>query len=170
MSTDPRGAALAGLLALLAASGCQRSEQPKADALPSGPATELRIRCDQGVAAACNDLGFLYFEGRGLAKDAWKAKDFYGLACQRGDALGCLNLALMYLNGQGIPKDAGLAAGLFQRACERGEVAACANLGLMYQSGRGVPRDEARAAALLRAACDRGFGEACQALPPASPR
>jgi TPR repeat protein len=170
MSIAPGGAALAGLLALLATSSCQRSEEPKADPLPRGAPAELRIRCEQGVAAACNDLGFLYFEGRGLAKDAWKAKDFYGLACQGGDALGCLNLALMYLNGEGIPKDAGLAAGLFQRACERGEVAACANLGLLYQSGRGVPRDESRAAALLRAACDRGFGEACQALPPARPR
>ncbi|NVB78166.1 MAG: sel1 repeat family protein, partial [Kofleriaceae bacterium] len=45
--------------------------------------------CKEGSARACSGLADLYKAGKGVAKDAAKAKELYGQACNAGDEKAC---------------------------------------------------------------------------------
>jgi len=123
-----------------------------------------REACELGEAASCNETGFLYDEGQGVAKDAATAARYYAKACDADFASGCHNLAIDYHTGEGVAADANKAAFYERRACDRGDAAGCHNLGIFYDNGTGVAKDVVRAAALYRQACDGGNAGGCYAL------
>ena len=55
--------------------------------------------------AALRNLGHLYRQGQGVAKNPKKALSYYKKAAQLGHAPSQTNLAQMYLAGDGIPYD-----------------------------------------------------------------
>ena len=101
-----------------------------------------RPLAEQGYAAAQNELGLMYFNGRGVPKDYVLAMQWYRLAADQGYAAAQYNLGLMYTNGRGVPKDYVLAAKWYRLAAEQGSADAQSNLGAMYGTGRGVPQDQ----------------------------
>jgi class 3 adenylate cyclase len=125
-------------------------------------AAELyRKACDGGERKGCNNLGLMYYNGEGVAKDPNRAADLYRRACEAGGVGGCLNLASMYLQGDGLPRDPNRAANFYQRACDAGAPPGCTRLGLMYSNGEGVAKDPNRAADLFQHACDGGGSGGC---------
>src|SRR5262249_55062430 len=96
---------------------------------------------DHGNASAQNNLGELYEDGAGVAKDSGKAAEHYQKAYAQGNADAQSNLAKLYLFGEGVPKDLGKAVELFQRAADQGNARAQTNLGFLYRKGEGVPQD-----------------------------
>ena len=46
---------------------------------------------ERGDAAAQNNLGWMYDQGRGVRQDRALAQEWYGKACQNGDQDGCDN-------------------------------------------------------------------------------
>jgi Sel1 repeat len=75
-------------------------------------ATALRLikpLATQGNAYAQNNLGFMYHEGHGVAKDYKEAVKWYRLAAEQGNADAQTNLGGAYQNGFGVPKDYGEA-------------------------------------------------------------
>src|SRR5438094_5062081 len=79
---------------------------------------------------SCNNLGLMYGNGDGVAKDAARAAALYRKACDGGDARGCTNLGVMYANGDGVAKDAAQAVALNRKACDGGDAGGCTNLSL----------------------------------------
>jgi TPR repeat protein len=71
-------------------------------------ATALRLYqqlADSGSADAQLNLGIMYANGQGAAKNYAEAVKWYGIAAKQGLAAAQYNLALMYTNGQGVPQD-----------------------------------------------------------------
>jgi uncharacterized protein len=122
------------------------------------------LACNAGASFACNQLGWLYETGNGVAVNYAQAMNFYKQACDGGTAMGCNNLGNLYWNGRAGRQDYAMAVSLFNKACEGGEMWGCTNLGSAFHSGLGIVRDDAQARNLWQKACNGGQQEACTNL------
>jgi TPR repeat protein len=89
--------------------------------------------CDAAMPAACNLVGWTYWNGKNLPRDAAKAVPYFRRACDAGDDYGCANLGSRYLHGEGVDVDVEKARKLFRWSCDRGLKVACDNLQTMQQ-------------------------------------
>jgi len=105
-----------------------------------------------GHAGAQNNLGALYFDGRGVLRNPLEAAKWYRLAADQGHAVAQTNLALMYGMGLGVEQDLKTMADLLRQAADSGEPRAQAQLGRMYLDGEGVAQNPAEALKWFRAA------------------
>jgi hypothetical protein len=120
--------------------------------------------CDQGHAAACNNLGLAYQSGRGVAENFEQARTAFQRACSEGFAEGCSNEGVLHEQGLGVPKNLGDAQRLYLQACQHGSALGCSNLGALYAEGRGVEADSGQAARFFAEACSRGSDVGCRNL------
>ena len=132
---------------------------PAAEALASAVA-KLKREAEQGNAVAQGNLGFMYANGRGVAKDDAEAVKWYRLAAEQGLAVAQFNLGNMYDNGRGVPKDDAEAVKWFRLAAEQGNAEAQFNLSGMYWRGEGTPQDFVRAYAWASIAAAGGHAKA----------
>lgn len=102
---------------------------------------ELRKLAESGDATAQNDLGLLYYEGKGLPQNQKKAKEWFDKAVEQGHTGAQVNLGTLYLRGEGAPQSNQMALFWFRRAAAQEDALALAKLGLMYAQGRGVLQD-----------------------------
>jgi hypothetical protein len=130
-----------------------------AEALPL-----LTLACNGGRGGGCGNLGVMYQNGNGVAKDPAQAVALYRKACDGGALAACNNLGGMYDDGSGVAQDPAQAVALYRKACDGGEPTACNNLGVMYDDGSGVAKDPAQAVSLYRKGCDGGEPTACNNL------
>ena len=63
------------------------------------------VEAEQGFALAQNNLGLLYYNGKGAAQDYKEAVKWFTKAAEQGFAPGQNNLGFMYDNGQGVTQD-----------------------------------------------------------------
>jgi TPR repeat protein len=125
---------------------------------------ETRVAADRGVASAQYNLGVMYENGMGVAKDSAQAVIWYRKAADQGLAQAQTNLGAMYENGIGVAKDSAQAVAWYRKAADQGDLQAQHNLGMMYTFGQGVEKNEAQAVEWLRRAADRGLAQAQSAL------
>lgn len=104
-------------------------------------AKELRKSAEGGDASARNELGLLYYEGKGVPQDYRQAKEWFEEAAKQGHAGAQVNLGTLYLQGEGAPQSGQMALFWFSRAAEQRDALAFAKLGMMYAQGRGVLQD-----------------------------
>lgn len=136
----------------------------------------LEVSCTSGIMAACQRLGSMYDEGKGVAKDYSRAFALYSKACDSGDAGGCNSLGSMFDIGKGAAKDDTKAVALYTKACDGGSAEGCNDLGTLYLAGRGVgvherfadcgnycdsAKDYPTALKLFSKACDTGSADGC---------
>ena len=119
-----------------------------------------RTLAEEGNALARTNLGSLYENGTGVARDPAEAVKWYRLAAEQGHAPAELQLAFMYRSGKGVPKNDAEAVKWIRRAADRGYLPAEDVLGSAYESGVGIPRDYTEAARWYRMAADRGHAPA----------
>ncbi|MGA2673180.1 MAG: serine/threonine-protein kinase [Terracidiphilus sp.] len=124
----------------------------------------LNQACAGGGWEACRNLGKMYHDGLGVAKDDARAAALFEKACDAGYAPACDSLGISYQNGQGVSRDISRAATLYAKACDAGVAKGCNNLGVLYATGNGVAKDDSRAAALYSKACDAGEAMSCSNL------
>ena len=67
--------------------------------------SEYRKAADQGDANAQNNLGIMYYMGRGVAQDYAAAISWYRKAADQGLALAQHQLGYMYAEGRGVRQD-----------------------------------------------------------------
>ena len=104
-----------------------------------------RRAADQGLAIAQYNLGILYDNGHGVARDYREAAKWYRLAAAQGDADAQYSLGILYDDGHGVPRDDTEAAKWFHLAADQGYAMAQNNLGSLYARGDGVPKDYVQA-------------------------
>src|SRR5262249_39702896 len=86
-------------------------------------ATALRLMHPfsyQGMAAAQNNLGLMYYSGQGVPQDFAEAMKWYRLAAGQGDARAQNNLGFMYYSGQGVPQNFAEAMKWYRVAADQG--------------------------------------------------
>lgn len=115
-----------------------------------------RKAAEAGDPQGMSNVGSMYFNGRGVAKDEREAARWFRKAMEAGDMQAAALLAFQYGNGQGVPKDEREAARLYRKGAEEGEPQAMLDLGIVYQAGLGVPKDFAEAAYWFRKSAEAG--------------
>ena len=102
-----------------------------------------RKAADQGMAQAQNNVGNLYKDGRGVARDLEEALAVVPQERQTGgyDAAQLHSRHTMYINGEGTAQDYTEALRWYRKAADQGVPAAQYDVGLIYDNGLGVPRD-----------------------------
>lgn len=63
------------------------------------------MAAEQGHIAAQTNLGVIYYEGRGVARDHPEAAKWYRKAAEQGNAEAQYNIGQMYNFGHGVPHD-----------------------------------------------------------------
>ena len=107
----------------------------------------LQPLAQQGDAMAQNNLGAMYHNGQGVAKNDKQAVAWFQKAANHGDAAGQHNLGEMYEKGQGIAQNYQQALAWYQKAANQGVAQAQNNLGAMYANGLGVAKNYQQAKA-----------------------
>ena len=94
-----------------------RCEQTLAD---EEAAVWYRKAAEQGHPGAQNNLGLLYFTGRGVERDHARALELYESAARKNDPSGIANLGIMHLFGHEVKQDRDRALQLLEQAAVLG--------------------------------------------------
>ena len=81
--------------------------------------------CTSGNTNSCFELGLIYANGQGVAKDSKKSVEFYTKACDGNNSDGCANLAMMYAIGEGVEVDYDQAIHISEKGCDLDNENAC---------------------------------------------
>jgi TIR domain/Sel1 repeat len=84
-------------------------------------AERLAKTADAGDADAMYDLGLVYANGKGVAQDYGKAREWYQRAADVGKALAMNNLGDLYYYGKGVARDYGKAGEWYQKGADAGD-------------------------------------------------
>ncbi|WP_163151195.1 tetratricopeptide repeat protein [Bradyrhizobium uaiense] len=111
-------------------------------------ASVWRKAADKGSTSAMVELGVLYGNGTGVAKDEAQARKLFERAAQAGNARGVSNLAAL---GGSTASDPARARELLAKSAETNAEAQY-QLGMMLAEGKGGAQDDAGARALFEKA------------------
>jgi TPR repeat protein len=100
-----------------------------------------RSLAGRGDADAQYNLGVMYNNGDGVAKNYTEALKWHRRAAAQGNGNAQFNLGLMCDHGRGMTQNYTEAAKWYHLAAARGVAVAQYKLGTMYHDGQGVPRD-----------------------------
>jgi uncharacterized protein len=119
-----------------------------------------RRLADQGESLAQNNLGSLYYRGKGVPWDYAEAAKWYNKAADQGDSLAQNNLGFLYYSGRGLRQDYAEAARWFRKAADQDNPDAQTSLGVLYINGQGVPKDDVQAYMWWTLAANKGDANA----------
>lgn len=122
--------------------------------------TQFQRSAELGNVEAMTFLGFMYYEGHGVARDLDLARTWFENAADKGNASAMANLGYLH----SVQRNYESAVSWLSRAVEAGDSAAMFNLGTMYVRGEGIDRDYAKAYQLFRQAAENGEGAAMNGL------
>ena len=104
-----------------------------------------RKAADQRLASAQYSLGWMYANGRGVAKNDVEAVKWYRKAAEQGISQAQYDLGVIYYKGQGVLQNYVEAVKWFRKAADQGVAKAQYNLGVIHYKGQGVPQDYVQA-------------------------
>jgi len=93
-------------------------------------------------ALSARILGFLYYEGIGVDKDAKKAFQYSLQGAEKGHPMAMYNVGICYLNGIGVDENKEKAIKWLRRAAGRGNTLAMTSLASIYRRGDIVRENE----------------------------
>lgn len=127
------------------------------DSIPAetGPLA-LREAAASGDGKALFEIGSRYADGRGVAKDAKKATEWYRKAADAGFAPAQFRLGSLYEKGIGVERSPDNAKTLYQLAAEQGNASAMHNLAVLFAMGAAGPVDNESAAKWFVKAAELG--------------
>ena len=114
---------------------------------------------EQGDALAQFNLGAMYVEGQGVARNFDKAMHWYRRAADQGNAPAQFSLGLLYEQSPGTLY-LQEAVQWYRKAAEQGHAPAQVNLGALYAEGHGVRQDFQEALRWYQAAAADGYAPA----------
>ncbi|MBQ6737184.1 MAG: sel1 repeat family protein [Synergistaceae bacterium] len=117
----------------------------------------LEEAAEFGDAEAMAELGYIYFNGKGVRQDDYKAFEWFKKAVEHGSTESYFYLGLIYSDGKVVPQNYAEALKWYRKAAEHGEAAAETNIGLMYSKGRGVEQNFQEAVKWYHKAAERGY-------------
>jgi len=118
---------------------------------------KTRQAAERGNPQSQWELGLLYCDGGGVAKDSIEAVKWFTKAAEQGYARAQNKLGLMYKDGTGVGKNDVQAVKWFRAAAEQGLARAQNNLAISLFYGRGVTSDLVESVKWFRAAAEQGL-------------
>ncbi len=113
-------------------------------------------------AKASEQLGRLYLEGQGVAKDPAEARHWFSRAADAGRIEALYDLGLLYYQGIGVKENLYKAAEYFRRAGDEGYAPAQHLLGIIY-AGKSADR-QAESVRWFRLAAEQGHAASMNQL------
>ena len=86
-------------------------------------------------------MGYMYRNGEGVAKDGYKALEWFKKSAELGDTDSMTNIGCMYIDGDAIPQDSYKAIEWLRKAGDAGQLSALCIIAEIYRDGKGVPKD-----------------------------
>jgi TPR repeat protein len=120
MLAEAAAPAPASLAATAALPPIPKWETERDGAPPTKIMRAWRKAADGGHARARFKLGFCYYYGKGVVKDAVAAAEWYAKAAAQGYAGAQYNLGLLYENGTAVAQDFKAAAAWYAKAAASG--------------------------------------------------
>ncbi len=118
----------------------------------------------KGNADAMNDLGALYYDGRGCEQDFTKAVHYYHMAARNGSSQAQENLGYCYYYGRNMPADHEKAFRCFALGAFRGRLTSLCKIGDMYRNGYYVEKDPKEAFGIYIRCLDLMTDEAAETV------
>lgn len=118
------------------------------------------LAAKQNDKIGINNLGTLYYNGIGTARNPHKAALLFAKAAEAGNFDAATNLGFIYVSGNGIEQNTEAGLTNFEKAAESGNVLAQFMTGCAYYYGKYRPLNFIKAAPYIKAAADQGFDEA----------
>ncbi len=112
---------------------------------------------DFGSSIGQNNLGEMYENGQGVARDPARALALYEASAKQGNAEGQANLGDLYRTGLGIPPDFAKALKWYRASAEQGNAKGQVSLGDMYRHGYGTTTDKQEALKWYLKAANQDF-------------
>jgi len=106
---------------------------------------EYKAKAEMGDPEAQGSLGWCYFSGSGVTKDATEGINWWRKAAERGNAAAQQNLGASYQSGEFVEWSGVEALKWFRMAASQGLPVALHTLGAKYESGSGVIKDDCEA-------------------------
>jgi len=119
---------------------------------------------NQGVAAAQNNLGRLYAQGKGVNADRAKAVGYWRMASESNHPMAQYNLGLALFRGEGVAQNFERAVFWFHQSANNNVSGAQYALGEVYRLGLSVPVDNQVAEKWYQAAAKNGNTSASDRL------
>eukprot|EP01127_Copromyxa_protea_P014296 TRINITY_DN3959_c0_g1_i2.p1 TRINITY_DN3959_c0_g1~~TRINITY_DN3959_c0_g1_i2.p1 ORF type:complete len:664 (-),score=183.28 TRINITY_DN3959_c0_g1_i2:37-2028(-) len=120
---------------------------------------------EKGLPGAMYSLFLLYNAGKGVPKDAEKAKELIEQAAEGGDGQASFHLASLYFDGSEGYKQSTLKAEQYLRmSTEAGNLEAARQLGELYYYGYNFPLDKELGLSYIEKAAKGGSEEALKTL------
>jgi len=110
---------------------------------------EFLTAANAGHSDSQFNVGLMYEQGIGVAKDEKEAVVWYGKSAAQGNAAAQFNLGVLYENGRGTAIDYPKANEWYRKASVQGDPLAIGNLGMLYVRGQGVKENKVAGVALL---------------------
>ena len=121
-------------------------------------ADDYRAKAEQGDVRAQNDLGNLYFNGKGVEKNLGQAVYWFTKAAEQGLATAQYNLGICY--SYGTETNPEKAFYWYQKAAEQGHIKAQNDLGSFYFNGKGTSKDLEQAIYWFAKSAEQGLATA----------
>ena len=128
------------------------------------PLQKLTASANSGNARAQHDLGLMYIQGNGVAKDPKLGAQWLETSANTGMPKAQYHIGLLYQKGLGVSSNTKTAYRWYQKAARQGHVRAQYNLGTLYAEGKGTKRDYEEAARWFTRASKEGLAEAHYSL------
>jgi TPR repeat protein len=109
---------------------------------------EMRPLAEKGNMYAQYNLGVMYENAQGVAKDGKEAAKWYKKSAEQGASFSQYNLGALYENGIGVAQNYPEALRWYRKAAAQNDPLALNNMGVLYRDGKGVPVNKIVAFAL----------------------
>lgn len=111
---------------------------------------------EKGDVKNQRDLGFIYRDGLGVAKDEKVAFSWFQKAADQGDKNAQREVGYAYLTGTGVYETPSLAFDWFRKSAEQGDAQADCYVGYCYLKGVGVEKNPAEAIKWFKKSAEKG--------------
>jgi len=120
----------------------------------------IKHSAEQGNVSDQYNLGVMYANGLGVARNEAEAVKWYRKAAERGDADAQNNLGAMYAEGRGVAQSYAEAVKWYGKSAQQGNAIGQNNLGIQFSRGQGVAQNETEAAKWFYKAAEKGKASA----------
>lgn len=132
---------------------------------PMQAALCFRKACDGKSGSGCENLADLYYDGRGVGRDAEKAREYYSEGCDHDSARACGMAVKVGMASHPNPSNGELEddLDLLDRACSGHDGEGCEMLGELLDAGKGsaIKKEPKVALVHFTEACMYGVGDGC---------
>lgn len=124
----------------------------------AGALTHFMSSGKHGNADAQNNVGLMYYQGKGIEQNFTKAFYWFSLAAKNGNSSAMNNLGFAYQRGQGVRKNAKKAYQWTWRSAHtvKANYSAINHLASLIELGIGVQKDDERAADMYAISANGG--------------